>query len=132
MEIRQCHACSKLFAYRGNSNCPDCIKKHDDEFTAVRRFLLDNPKTDLDTICEECEVSRSDVLGWVREGRLVLNTGAGVICEKCGDPISHGRFCKDCSQRLVGTLESAHNELKRKEEENKTYGGMHTNRDNKR
>jgi predicted amidophosphoribosyltransferase len=130
MEVRQCYTCGRLFGYRGNLNCPECIKKHDDQFNAVRRYLFDNPKASLDNICEDCEVDRKDVMAWVRDGRLVLSSGGGNVCEQCLTPISSGRFCKDCSEKLVSTLEGAKKALESQAE--RKYTGMHTNRDGKR
>jgi hypothetical protein len=131
MEVRQCHTCGRLFGYRGNLNCPECIKKHDDHFNTVRRYLLDNPRASLDDICEGCEVERGEVMAWVREGRLVLSSGGGAVCEQCLTPISHGRFCKFCSEKMLDTLEGA-KKMMEAQNEQKARAGMHTNRDGKR
>ena len=107
MEIRQCERCSKLFHYRGNRNCPDCVRELDDIFLKVRNFLDDNPKASVEDVCEAIDADEEDVLGWLREGRLILSRDNNPLltCQLCRAPIQSGRYCEVCAIKVVGQLE---------------------------
>lgn len=107
MDIRQCARCSKLFDFRGNRFCPTCVRELDDIFLKVRQYIYDNPKTNMDDLCDTCGAEEDDVLQWLREGRLILgHADASLLtCESCRKPIHSGRYCEDCANNVIGQLE---------------------------
>jgi predicted amidophosphoribosyltransferase len=108
MNIKQCARCDKLFEYRGNPNCPNCVQELDDIFVKVRNFLYDHPRADADAIHEACGADEEDVLRWLREGRLILSpdSAAALLCQICGEPIRSGRFCESCNAKVINQLEN--------------------------
>ena len=46
MQVTTCKACGKIFNYvQGDRLCPQCIKKMDEKFVDVKKFVRDNPKS---------------------------------------------------------------------------------------
>ncbi len=108
MDIRQCRRCRKLFQYIGNPQCPACVQELDNIFNKVRNYLYDNPRASIEQICDDCGAEESNILGWLREGRLILNDhSAGILpCEGCGASIASGRYCDACAKRVKSDLQS--------------------------
>lgn len=108
LNVRQCKRCRKIFQYQGNPVCQSCIIELDKDFDLVRNYMYDNPKSTIDTVCDETGVSRECVTRWLREGRLILSSDSVALlnCEKCGKPIISGKFCPECTQSVKTQFES--------------------------
>lgn len=110
MEVTTCKACGKIFNYvQGDRICPQCIKKMDEKFVDVKKFVRDNPKVDINTISEEMDVSIRQIKRWIREERLCFTDDSpiGLNCESCGATIKTGRYCKACKDKMASRLQGA-------------------------
>ena len=121
MDIRQCSRCSKLFSYMGNRQCPACVQMVDKQFVDVRNYLDDHPGASIEDICEECDIEESALLGWLREGRLVLSRGSAshLACQRCGAAIKTGRYCEGCKLKVIDQLEDTAQVIGRRDAESK-------------
>ena len=134
MELRNCPECGKVFTYIRTNLCPACQQKDEEDFKTVRKFIAQHPGCDLVMVSEGTGVSEAKIIRYLREGRITANNTAGtnikINCEVCGTLISSGRFCKDCSEKLVSGLKKSIQEENKKileeMEKKKTGVRMHT------
>lgn len=111
MEVRNCRMCGRLFNVLANERvCPACQRKLEDKFHEVKEYLKQYPNSSVDRTATDNDVSKKQILQWVREERLVLSTSVqgGITCEKCGRPIATGRFCERCKASMADELENAY------------------------
>lgn len=107
MEVRYCKRCGKLFNYTGLSPiCDSCRKKEEEAFEKVKKYLDENPHSDIKKISEDTEVSTHQINQWIREERLELSKDSNITlkCERCGAPIRTGRFCNECKTKMASGL----------------------------
>jgi len=107
--LRNCVRCGALFGSHGGQRlCPACVKQEQADFEAVRDYLKSRPGAPLLEVSDATGVSVARIREWVREGRLVLQEpGAnGLVCERCGRPVSTGRLCDRCRRELALQLQS--------------------------
>lgn len=119
MEIRTCPRCKKIFQYiTGAPICTECKEKDEKDFARVKEYLKENPKTVLSQVAEELDISIERITKYLKEGRLEVAPSSGITieCEKCGKPITTGRYCKACSGQLESDLKGTYNELARDRE----------------
>ena len=124
-DIRNCRNCRKLFTdYLGRHLCNECLKADEELFDKVRDYIRENPDATIFSTSEACEVSESKIRQWLKEERLEYKAqpGSGLYCEKCGEPISTGRYCSKCKVALsrelgaiLRTGEAAKPEVKKKD-----------------
>ena len=103
MELRNCPECGKLFVYVHRNLCPDCLKKDEEDFGKVREYINNNPRATIEEVAENTEVSVKQILEYLKEGRLILqsnNVNITLNCEMCREPILTGRLCSKCSDKL--------------------------------
>jgi ribosomal protein L32 len=98
--------------------CPECVKKIEDKFQEVKAYLDENPKSSMNEISENCEVTVKQIKQWVREERLTFSADSaeGIECEQCGKMIRTGRFCENCKSKISNNLMTAINKPKPVEE----------------
>lgn len=111
MEVRNCKQCGKLYNYIGGTYrnlCPACVDKVEQKFRDVKKYIEDNPNSDIRMVAEEMDVPVKQIEIWVREERLSFtdDSAMGIPCERCGAIIKSGRFCKECTDKLGQTLNS--------------------------
>lgn len=105
--FRKCKSCGSIFNFMGKPMCPNCIKKMDEDFAKVRKYIYENPNARAEEISEETGVDTKTIMQFLREGRLELRVADGsILCEKCGVPISSGRLCPTCSQNISNNMSS--------------------------
>lgn len=106
MELKNCPECGKLYVHTERSLCPECVRREDDHFELVRRFLRDEPEATVGRITEATGVAETVVLRLLRHGRLTLPEGSpiGLYCERCDAPIAAGRLCTGCRKELAAAL----------------------------
>ena len=121
MDIRNCKKCGKLYKYDGYKICLKCRQEEDAIFKRVREYVYDNPGATIQLISEETEVTVKKILNYLREGRLEIKNNDGnllLACEKCGLPITTGRFCEKCkiemSKELKGSIKKSKSEKQSK------------------
>lgn len=110
MTLRNCVRCGKLFGAAGDHVlCPDCIKEEHAEFETVRQYLKEHPRAPLLEVSQATGVSVPKLREYVRQGRLAVGEAGegGLVCERCGRPVSTGRLCERCARGLVMQLRSA-------------------------
>ena len=104
MEVKNCKSCGRLFNYIGATTplCPQCMKKLDDKYEAVKQYIYDNPRANINQVSEDMEVSVPQIQRWIREERLSFSedSAIGLECEKCGTMIRTGRFCATCKGKM--------------------------------
>ncbi len=110
MNIKNCRECGCIFPYySGPKLCPTCLKKLNEKFNEVKEFIRNTENPTVSIVAEACDVSEKQILQWLREERLEL-IGApltGLNCERCGAPITTGRYCKECKTKLMHELNDA-------------------------
>lgn len=108
MDVMNCRNCGRIFnALRaGERLCPACRDKLEKKFQEVKEYLRENPKTPLEVIATDNDVSVKQLKQWVREERLVFaaDSPVGIECEMCGAMIRSGRFCENCKNNLADGL----------------------------
>lgn len=110
MEVKNCKGCGRLFNYmQGPPLCPSCLAELENKFQEVKDYLREHPKTQLNVIAEENDVSVKQIKQWVREERLTFTEESQITldCENCGTSILTGRFCDRCKAELQNELSGA-------------------------
>lgn len=107
--IKQCSRCRQLFQSLGSDVCPDCAQEIDQQFLVVKDFLYDHPDAKIMEIVQGTNVDEKLVLNFLREGRLSVSQPEDMLtCIECGEPITTGRYCARCQEKLEGLLKSAY------------------------
>ena len=109
MNVRNCRKCRRLFNYViGPVYCAQCRQEMEDEFQKVKKYIQDNPGSDIRMVSEACEVDPMQIRQWVREERLCFSDDSpmGIACERCGITIKSGRFCAKCKSDMTKELKS--------------------------
>lgn len=107
MELATCKVCRKFFNHTGGEKiCPVCKEKLEKKFQEVKDFIRENAGVSVEEVCEKCEVDKKQIQQWIREERLEFtsDSGAGIVCESCGTPITTGRYCDKCKAELASGL----------------------------
>lgn len=110
MEVISCKSCGRLFNYvQGDRVCPECIKKMDEKFVEVKKYVRDNPRVDINVLSSEMDVSIRQIKRWIREERLCFTDESpiGLNCENCGTLIKTGRYCRACKDQMTTRLQGA-------------------------
>lgn len=110
MDVKNCRSCGKLFNYiSGPYMCPACRDAIEEKFQAVKKYLYEHRGANIAEVSEQCEVESGQIRQWIREERLEFSEGAiDLGCEKCGAPITSGRFCNKCKASMVNNLSNAY------------------------
>lgn len=112
MDVRTCKNCGKLYNYLGAITpfCPICMKLLDEKYEECKKFIKENPGTNIQEVSDATECSIKMIKQWVREEKLTFTEGSvvGIECEACGANILTGRFCNECKGRLQQNLQNAY------------------------
>lgn len=124
LNLKNCPRCGKLFAKTTASDlCSVCADGEEEDFQKIKKFLWENPKATIEVVHEKTGVSRERIIKFIREDRLIaegLDLDFLIECERCGEFISHGRFCEKCQQELIAGFSSGKTKVKKKEDKNDT------------
>lgn len=107
MDVKSCKNCGRLFNYlQGPYICPDCKRKLEDKFLAVRDYIREHEHATIQEISDDNEVTVKQIKQWIREERLTFtdNSPVGIECENCGAMIRTGRFCAKCKNNMATNL----------------------------
>ncbi len=110
MNLRNCARCGKMFNFIGGQPiCDLCKKALEDDFQKVKQYIEENPRASLRQISEDNEVTTKQIQQWIREERLMFSKDSPLqlLCEKCGEPISTGRFCAKCKTSMANNLNNS-------------------------
>jgi flagellar operon protein (TIGR03826 family) len=117
-KVRQCRQCGRIFNSLGSDTCPACAEKVDECFRKVKNYIYDHPEANVTEISEGAEVPEKMVLHFLKEGRLSVDESVGALeCERCGAPISAGRYCKKCQNLFQSAFSSVYTEPKQTKEQ---------------
>ena len=102
-EVRNCRRCGRLMIYVGIPVCEKCLRKEEEYYDIVRRYLDEHPRSSVREIADATGVPVDIIIQFVRQGSLVALEAASEIleCEICGKPIQMGRVCPECAQELL-------------------------------
>jgi flagellar operon protein (TIGR03826 family) len=123
-EFKNCVKCGRLFkAEMGVKFCSRCLNDSDAEYQLVKEYLYDHPNSNIVEVSEATNVDEDKILKYLREGKLMVK-GEGILleCERCGETINTGRFCRKCTKELESGLRNAANSLSSKAAPSKSQG----------
>ena len=70
MNVRNCRKCRRLFNYVvGPVLCNNCKKEMEEVFQTVKKYVRENPGSDIRMVSEACEVDPMQIRQWVKEER---------------------------------------------------------------
>lgn len=123
MEYRNCPRCGALFPYISSPICEKCVKEEEELFQGVRTYVKEHPNATILEVSTELGISTQKIYKYLREGKLELinNDGIELKCDRCGKPITSGRYCKSCTVRLEADLSGVYQDYSYKR-----IGKMHT------
>lgn len=110
MNIRNCRKCGKVFNYiTGLPICPSCKEAAEKRFQDVKKYIRENPNSDIRQVSEACEVEQNQIQQWIREERLQFSEDSPIKlpCESCGTMIRSGKYCERCKTNLSRGLSNA-------------------------
>ena len=89
--------------------CMPCKQELEEEFQVVKKYVQENPGSDIRMVAEACNIEPSQIKQWVREERLYFTEGSntGISCERCGVMIQTGRFCGRCKAEMSNGFKNA-------------------------
>jgi ribosomal protein L32 len=99
-----------MFTYIGGPPlCQACVKKMDEKFEEVKKYVYDNPGCGIQEVCDAMDVTSNQIRKWIREERLAFaeSSDVAINCEKCGKRILTGRFCENCKREVVNQFGNA-------------------------
>ena len=108
MNVRNCRKCRRLFNYvMGPILCNQCKAQMEEVFQTVKKYVRENPGSDIRMVSEACDVDPMQIRQWVEE-RLCFSDDSpvGIPCERCGTTIKSGRFCEACKADIKTDLKS--------------------------
>lgn len=99
-----CRCCKRLSVIDKSNICSDCIDKQEDRYQIVKNYLYDNKGATVNTVSQECDVSKTSILRWLREERIEVmeNSTVKLNCLRCNTDILSGSYCYDCQQKVNG------------------------------
>jgi flagellar operon protein (TIGR03826 family) len=115
MSLANCSRCGKVYpkAQGASDICPACIKNDEDNFSKVFHFFSDRPSATAQEIAQATEVDIKEIYRYVRENRLrLVKADTGCNCESCGIPISEGKICEKCRQKLSEEMKTEIDKMK--------------------
>lgn len=104
MNVRNCRKCGRVYNYVvGPNMCPACREEMDKKFNEVKEYVREHKGALIQEVADVCEVEVSQIHQWLREERLELMEGSGIVlhCENCGTAIYCGRFCQRCKSDMA-------------------------------
>ncbi len=115
MSLANCSRCGKVFSFLPGSRdvCQSCIKEEDDNYLKIFHFLSTRPSATASEISQATEVDIKEIYRYVRENRLrLVKIDTGLCCESCGIPISQGKICDECRQKLSNEMKGEIDKIK--------------------
>jgi len=116
MSWANCSRCGKAFTFipGGRDICPACVKEEEENYREVFRFFSLKPSATAQEIADETGVDLKEIHRFVRENRLrLVKAEAGLTCESCGSPLSHGKICGKCGKKLSDELKQDIDKIRR-------------------
>lgn len=131
MEAKNCPRCGRLFTSLRGNVCQGCEKAEEESFQTLKEYIDENPFCTLAELAEGTKISVKRITQYIRDGRLEISKGMheDIGCEKCGKPITRGRYCDNCLvnitqglNEMFGKFEDAGNDKKESNQRMHTLG----------
>mgnify|MGYP001174086194 FL=1 len=107
-ELANCMNCNEVFVKTVRDICQKCYEAEEEAFEIVYRFLTKrkNRQATIMEIVEATGVEEDLIIKFVKEKRLRAADfpNLNYPCEKCGQPITTGRICEQCSSEMIKEL----------------------------
>ena len=112
-KLRNCPVCGKLFAADAATRmCRECFIKEQEKELEVTNYVRDHPKSKIPEIVENTGASEKMIKRMISEGRFQqVGVNLTYACEKCGEPIMVGKFCRNCMAELQKEVQSAQSKI---------------------
>ncbi|NLY74105.1 MAG: MerR family transcriptional regulator [Firmicutes bacterium] len=112
MDVRNCKRCGKIYNYTGSAVCNNCLRQEQEDFEKVREYLFQHPNSSAAEVSEAVGVELKVISRFLKEGRLEadyikMSGDDGLACEKCGNPVTSGRFCENCIREMQADFSKA-------------------------
>jgi flagellar operon protein (TIGR03826 family) len=109
LDLKNCPECGKLFVQVSRNLCPACVEQEEKDFEAVAGYLRNHEDADITETSEATGVIEERIITFLRDGRLEAKGAISLElkCERCGRPISSGRFCEGCTNNLIREIQAA-------------------------
>lgn len=108
MGIINCKECGSLCVENLQSLCGRCRHEYLEAEIVVADYLRSHKNASLEEIHKATNIKLHTILKLIQEGRIIEGELA-YSCERCGQSINSGRFCKGCEAGIVNSLKSAVN-----------------------
>ncbi len=110
MDIRNCKRCGKVFNSAGSAVCNECNQQEQEDFEKIREYLFAHPNSTTIEVTNATGVDPKVISRLLKQGRLLADNiqiadADELKCEKCGQPISKGRFCEKCTGEMKNQLQ---------------------------
>ncbi len=102
MELAKCERCGKLYNRVKLPVCPPCEQEEEKEILSVQVYMRDHPGDSLEGVSNALNIYIEDIERWISEKRLnvVSLQSVALKCIICGTPVTNGRICARCNERL--------------------------------
>lgn len=107
MGLANCPECGKLFVENSSGLCPACYELEEYEELKIVGFLRERGKASIEEIREATGVKEKTILRMMKRGRFKGTFDITHPCESCGEQISEGRLCPQCSKNFTDQLKSS-------------------------
>jgi len=115
LSLRNCPRCGKVYTQVEGARelCPACIKREEDDYLTVFKFLTTRPSASAQEIADNTQVDIKEIFRFLRENRLrIVKVEADYHCESCGTPIHIGKYCENCQSKLKEEIQKDLDKLK--------------------
>jgi len=106
MSISNCAECGRLFQKMSRDICANCIRKEEDLFDEVKKYIRLHGQATMQDICDTLNTTEEKLLKFMKEGRLMASSSMAYPCEGCGKSIQSGRMCETCRGSLQSKISS--------------------------
>ncbi len=122
-ELANCSRCGAVFVKTLREICQNCYKEEEKAFQIVYDFLKEqkNREATILEIVDATGVEEELIIKFVKERRLTPKDFPMLAypCERCGEDITTGHICSNCTEELKQDLAQAKEEERVKSERKK-------------
>lgn len=119
MAISACEICGKPFNDALGKICAACVKRVDEAYATVRRYMYRNPNNcDYISIIKDTDVSEKDLNYLIKKGRVEIanKPGGAAKCRACGKETSGSSICEPCMAKIVAEKLASRQEAQPKDD----------------
>lgn len=113
-ELANCSRCGAVFVKTLREICQNCYKEEEKAFQIVYDFLKEqkNREATILEIVDATGVEEELIIKFVKERRLTPKDFPMLAypCERCGEDITTGHICSNCTEELKQDLAQAEEE----------------------